>query len=262
MLTTPQQNTETVNTAPSTPSFSNDYHAYNSPFVYTSSGPLANHAPGPAPQIIRTDSLRLRPAPHWAYPQQWTSQNQASSQLTASSLAVYDRTHPPPYQSPPPHASPPIVVDVDEFSDGEEPEVDLAEEHDGDADDTTVQVRSCIPIAFILILIFSSFTALRTFFKITGNETAYRQSHDCLLPRFSQDQPNRLVSSRPSPGAPYLSQPMTTSRLLRLPLSQLLNGLHTPNDLLLKRSLSNQLPHERFPPNQIPSTQILPWQLP
>ena len=58
------------------------------------------------------------------------SQSQVPSRSTALSLTLYNHTHPSPYQSPQSHTSPVIVVNINEFSDGEEPNIDLAEEND------------------------------------------------------------------------------------------------------------------------------------
>lgn len=81
------------------------------------------------------DPPRLpHPSLHWAYPQQWPSPH-VYSQSTAPSVTPANHAHPPPYQPSQPRPPAVVIVDGDEFSDGEEPDVELVEDNDGEVDE-------------------------------------------------------------------------------------------------------------------------------
>ena len=138
-LTIARQTIETVHNTPiPSTSLPVDYH--NSPFVYypSPSAPFQHHAP--------TDALRQPTSfsSHWTRAEHWPS-NLGPSHITALSSI-----HPPPYQAPPyqapPYQAPPsrnpsavVVIDADDFSDGEGTEV--GEDNDGEGDEpNAVQV--------------------------------------------------------------------------------------------------------------------------
>jgi hypothetical protein len=162
-LTAFYQNAETVHTAPLISHTATGHNTINAPTVYFASGPSSGYA-HPTHNNVHISSSRLlaqpgsQPSPHlqapgqylvtshhlpgttsvtphhhagqqWIYPQQWPGSHSG----TQPTIPLPHGSHPPPYQSPPPEV---VVVDND-FSDGEEHEVEPAEDFGGEADEST-----------------------------------------------------------------------------------------------------------------------------
>ncbi|KAF9784419.1 hypothetical protein BJ322DRAFT_1021176 [Thelephora terrestris] len=88
---------------------------------------MSHHHPGP--QLATSYHLPGQSHAQYAYPQHWSG---AQSGPHPTVLSPH-RPQPPPYQSPPPD----IVVIDNDFSDGEDPEVEFAERFCGEVEEST-----------------------------------------------------------------------------------------------------------------------------
>ena len=128
-----------VHTIPSPSTFANPQQVYNPHPVYNSPGP--SQLPLIYSANLDSSTHTNHPPHRWTHSQNWAPTHDTSPHPVPPGPLI-SSPQPPPYHTSQSHGSQVVVIDADDFSDGEEVELEAAEDFSGEKDEShAIQVR-------------------------------------------------------------------------------------------------------------------------